>query len=813
MANKNMMKGSLPLDSAHTHVTGKSEYVDDRVAMKNELFMDVFYSTRAHAKIKKLNLSKALADQNVVAVYTAKDMPHNRWGTIFQDQPLLAEDTVQYAGEAIAIIVAKNTEAAQYAKQNIEIEYEDLPAIMSIQEAKEKQSFIGDRRFIKRGDLDLGFKQSDHTISGSIKIQGHDHFYLESQVSIVYPLEDGQLEVHTSSQHSTESQHVVAHALGIPAKDVIVQVKRLGGGFGGKESQAAPFAALAGLAAMKLNRPVRINLTKDDDMIMTGKRNPFENEYRVGFTSDGKISALEVKHFSDAGAYADLSTAIMERAMLHTDNAYYIPNILVEGQVCKTNHHSHTAFRGFGGPKGVATIEKIIDEVAHYLKKDPFEIRKLNLYGVGTNNETHYGQTFENNCLPRLFEQIEKKVNYQQKEKEISEFNKNSDQFIKGHSITPVKFGISFTTRFLNQANALVIIHTDGSVQIATGAVEMGQGVNTKILEMVTSELGLTRNKGRVMPTRTDKNANTSPTAASSGTDLNGAAALLATRKIKFRLSQLAIKLLETPKERWASKTAGLGCEPEIQLTHPNLDINDPNKGVDWPTGKATYLDIEFLDGKVFNNNKPEQKISFEELVVEAYLNRISLSDYSHYKIPGIEFNKLTGQGDAFLYFSQGICYSQVELNKDTGETKVEEVDILFDLGRPVNHDLDIGQISGAFTQGMGWVTTENLVYNDQGLLLSHAPSTYKIPSIQDTPRKYSIELIENEENYANVRGTKAVGEPPLLLGIAVWRAIVNALSRLEHFKDQMPQIKIPATNEEVLRAMYPKTFEQLDKK
>lgn len=807
-----MMKGSKPHDSAHTHVTGESEYVDDRPIMRGELFMDVFYSTRAHAKIKKLNFEKALAMPEVVAVYTHKDIPHNRWGTIFQDQPLLAEDIVSYAGEGIAIIVAKTLEASQRAKQKIEIEYEDLPAILSIQDAKKKQSFIGDRRFIKRGNIEDGFKQADQIIEGSIKIQGHDHFYLESQATVVYPQEDGQLEVHTSSQHSTESQHVVAHALGLSAKDVVVQVKRLGGGFGGKESQAAPFAALAALAAKKLNRPVRVNLTKDDDMIMTGKRNPFENEYKVGFKSDGTITALEVKHYSDAGAYADLSTAIMERAMLHTDNGYYIPNIHVEGQVCKTNHHSHTAFRGFGGPKGVATIEKILDEIAHKLNLDPFEVRNKNLYGIDERDITHYGQKFKNNCLPRLFKQIDQKINYKKRCQEIEKFNKDNDQFLRGHSITPVKFGISFTTRFLNQANALVIIHTDGSIQVATGAVEMGQGVNVRILTLVTDELGLARDKARAMPTRTDKNANTSPTAASSGTDLNGAAALLATRKIKYRLSQLADQLLEIPRERWASKTAGLGCEPEIELTHPNLDSNDPNEGADWPTGKATYFDIEFKDGKVFRKSTPENTITFEELVVEAYLNRISLSDYSHYRIPGIEFNKLTGQGDAFLYFSQGICYSQVTLNKDTGEAKVDEVDIIFDLGRPINHDLDIGQVCGAFTQGMGWVTTENLFYNDQGLLLSHAPSTYKIPSIQDTPRVFNIELLENEENYANVRGTKAVGEPPLLLGIAVWRAIANALSRLDHFKDEMPQIKIPATSEGIMREMYPSQFAKWDK-
>ncbi len=803
---------SLPHDSAHTHVTGQSEYVDDRTIMRNELFMDVFYSTRAHAKIEKLNFDKVLADKDIVAVYTYKDFHHNFWGTIFQDQPLLVEKEVQFAGEPIAIIVAKNLAAAQYAKQKVEIEYEDLPAILSIDAAKEKKSFIGDERQIKRGDFKKAYKESEHTLEGDIKIQGHDHFYLESQVTIAYPLEDGQIEVHSSSQHPTETQHVVAHALGLSSSDVVCQVKRMGGAFGGKESQAAPFAAMAALAAKKLNRPVRICLTKDDDMIMTGKRNPFENEFRVGFNSEGVIQALEVKLYSDSGAYADLSTAIMERAMLHSDNAYFIPHMQVTGQVCKTNHHPHTAFRGFGGPKGVATIELIIEKIAHYLKIDPIEIRKRNIYSdKGERNTTHYGQVVKNNCLESLFNKIEKDCDYKKRRSEIEKFNQTNTQFLKGISTTAVKFGISFTTRFLNQANALVIIHQDGSIQIATGATEMGQGVNARISQIVTSELGLPRSAARVMPTRTDKNANTSPTAASTGTDLNGAAALLATRKIKKRLSELALKLLETPKENWARKTAGLGTAPEIETNSFDFNPQDPNEDTDWKSGMATYNDIIFANESVYLKSKPKNKISFKDLVVEAYLNRVSLSDYSHYKIPGIEFNKLSGQGNAFLYYTQGVACSEVLLNKDSGEVKVSRVDILMDLGRPVNEELDLGQVTGAFIQGMGWVTTENLFYNDQGLLLSHAPSTYKIPNIQDTPRVFNVKLLENDENYANVRGTKAVGEPPLLLAISVWTAVQDALTNLKHYQQTYPQLKIPATNEEVLRAIYPNEFKSWD--
>jgi xanthine dehydrogenase large subunit len=799
---------SLPHDSAHTHVTGESEYVDDRPLLFNEAFVDIFYSTRAHALITKLDFTEVLKQPKVIKVFTAKDIPHNLWGAIFKDQPILADEKVQFAGEPIALIVAETMEAAQRAKQKVVVEYSDLGAVLSIDQAKVVKSFIGDQRKIERGQVDEAMNSAPHKIQGKIEIQGHDHFYLESQATIAYPLEDGQIEIHSSSQHPTETQHVVAHALGLPDKDIVVQVKRMGGGFGGKESQAAPFAAMAALCAQKLKRPVRLCLTKDDDMIMTGKRNPFENHYRIGFDHEGKILAWDVQLYSDGGAYADLSTSIMERAMLHSDNSYFIPHMRVTGQVCKTHHHPHTAFRGFGGPKGVATIEKAIEEIAHFLKKDALEIRKLNLYSDHDGkNLTHYGQEVENNQLSRLHSQLESKCDYKKRRLEIEKHNQSNLSTLRGLSLTSVKFGISFTTRFLNQANALVIVHLDGSLQISTGATEMGQGVNARISEMVTSELGLERSKARVMPTRTDKNANTSPTAASSGTDLNGAAALLATRKIKKRLSELAAYLLDLPQEKWASRTAGLGTQAEFVLKTHNLDVNDPNEGALWASGKATYFGIIFENGYVFHESNSSKKIEFKSVVVEAYLNRISLSDYSFYRIPGIEFNKLTGQGDAFLYFTQGTACTEVSIQRDTGEVKILRTDILMDLGRPVNHDLDVGQVSGAYIQGLGWVTTENLFYNDQGFLLSHAPSTYKIPSIQDTPRLFNIELLNNDENRANVRGTKAVGEPPLLLAISAWTAINNALSSLKRYEEKFPQIKIPATSERILRAIDPEKF------
>lgn len=818
---------NLPHDSAHTHVTGASEYVDDRPIMAGEVFLEVVYSPFAHAEIQSIRTDRALKHPGVVAVFTAKDLKENLWGTIFKDQPLLADSEVRFVGEAVAVVAAETPEAARKGRALVEVQYKELPSILSIAEARKQKSFIAGQRKIERGDVETALKNAPHRLDGTIVIRGADHFYLESQVSVAYPKEDGQIEIHASSQHPTEVQHVVAHALGLSSKDVTCIVKRMGGAFGGKESQGAPFAAYAALAAQKLKRPARIVLTKDDDMIMTGKRNPFENEYQVGFDDEGRILALDVQLYSDGGAYADLSTSIMERAMLHSDNAYFIPNMRVTGQVCRTHFHPHTAFRGFGGPKGVATIERIVEEIAHHLGKDPFDVRMLNVYTEnGGRDITHYGQKVENNCLPDLFERIARSANYWERRREVTEHNHAvllarqsaskgqhasgvSLSVLRGLSLVPVKFGISFTTRYLNQANALVIVHRDGTLQVSTGATEMGQGVYARIAEMVAVEFGLARNHVRIMPTTTDKNANTSPTAASSGTDLNGAAAVLAARKIKARLSLLALRVFDIPENRWARHTAGLGTEPEIDVSDAFSNTTDPNADAEWTTGIAIYHHIHFENGQVIRRapDLPEKSMTFAALVNEAYHHRLSLSDYAHYKFPGIAFNKMTGQGNAFLYYTQGTAVNEVSVDIDTGEVKVLRTDILMDLGRPINRDLDIGQVTGGFIQGMGWVTTEKLFYTKGGALLSHAPSTYKIPNIQDTPRVFNVELHQNETNYANVKGTKAVGEPPLLLAIGVWTAIHDALKCLPHYRDRYPRMELPATQEEALRAIAPERF------
>lgn len=785
--------GSPSHDSAWTHVTGGSEYVDDRPMLKNELFCGLVYSPHARAAVKRLDLTPALAIPGVICGVTAADVTHNHWGTIFQDQPIMADGEVHYAGEVVAVLGAESKAALARGLAAVLVEWQPLTAIKTIDEALSAKSFIGQERTIARGDVEGALQGARHRLAGKVCLQGADHFYLESQAVVVYPKESGQLEVHSSTQHPTETQHVVAEACGLSFSDVTCIAKRLGGGFGGKESQAAPIAAYAALIARKSGRPARLAITKDDDMIITGKRNPFQIHYEVGFSADGRINALDARLYSDGGAYADLSTAIMERAMLHSDNAYFIANMRVRGQVCRLNFHPHTAFRGFGGPKGVALIESIVEDIARVTGRDALDIRKLNCYGPGQ-DVTHYGQRVANNLLPQLFATLEAKSDYRARRQEILSWNeraRGSGENLRGLSLTAVKFGISFTTRFLNQGNALVNIHGDGTIQVSTGAVEMGQGVNTRIAAIVAEQFGVDLAKVRVMATSTEKNANTSPTAASSGTDINGAAAQKAAIAIRRRFAALAIQLEKIPRESWADKTAGLGTMSEVRVDHATND-------------EALDQDVVFHGGQVIVQSSGFT-VSFPELVREAYLNRISLSEYAHYRIENLGFDKLKGQGQAFLYFTQGVAASEVEVDQNTGEAKVRRVDILMDLGRPVNFGLDMGQVTGAFIQGMGWMTTENLVYNEQGLLVSHSPSTYKIPSIQDTPRIFNVDLVHNDGNVVNVRGTKAVGEPPLLLAISVWTAIRDAIMSARG--NEVVPLPVPATAERILRAMAPESF------
>lgn len=767
-----MKTKSLPHDSARGHVTGESVFLDDRPLQRGELHVGLVFSPVAHGKILSIDTSAAVALPGVAGVFTAADLHHNTWGTIIQDQPLLADKEVNFLGEAIAIVAAEDRATLAAAKKLVKLEIDPLPVILSIDEARAQAAFIAVERTILKGDPDTALAQAPHRIDGVFENKGQDHFYLESHISIVYPLENDQLEVHASSQHPTEVQHLVAEALGLRQSQVTCIVKRMGGGFGGKESQAATFSAYAALVAHKLKRPARLALSKDEDMQTTGKRHPFKDWYSVGFDAEGRIQALDVKLFADGGAYADLSTSILERAMLHSDNAYHLPNARIVGRICRTHNTPHTAFRGFGGPQGVAMIENVIEEIAIYLGKDALDVRRLNCY-QGEEQTTPYGQVVVNNTLPALFDRLSETSNYAQRRADIQAFNASSQTHLRGLALTAVKFGISFTSRFLNQGNALVNIHRDGTIQVSTGATEMGQGVNTKLQQLVAEAFAIPYQNVILLPTATDKNHNTSPTAASSGSDINGAAVVLACAQLQQRLKACLLA-------HWAQPVRGALDELSI-------------------TGQEDTSDILFQDGYLVHKDHPEQRMAFAEAVNLAFFNRISLSGYGHFKTPIPGYDRDAGKGHPFLYYTNGVAACEVLIDRLTGELKILRSDVLMDLGRPINEGIDRGQVTGAFVQGLGWVTTENLVYSDKGALLSHSPTTYKIPNIQDTPREFYLELLENEEPI-NVRGSKAVGEPPLLLGFAAWAAVKNALSTTQDKFN--PPLRLPATAEDILSCL-----------
>ena len=767
---------SIPHDSARSHVTGESVFIDDRPMMKNEVLVGVLGCPVSAGIIKKIDTSEALKVNGIVGVFTSSDFPHNRWGTIVPEQPILVDDhngVIGYIDEPLCLVAGINQQAINLALKLIKVEVEEKSAIITIDQAIAADSFICKSTPFIRGDADSALKNAPHVLRGEFVCGGQEHFYMESQATIVYPLENGQLEVHSSSQHPTETQHVVAHALHLDFSQVVCIVKRMGGGFGGKESQAAHFAAMAALVAYKLKRPARLALTKDDDMMMTGKRHPFKNFYEIGFDDQGKILAFKAKLFANGGAYTDLTPSILDRAMFHIDGCYYFENCLIEGSALRTNQHSNTAFRGFGGPQGNMTIESIIEDMANYLKIDSFKIREINLYGKLDRNITPYGQIVDNNVLPELFSKLHQSSDYQKHLDEIKTFNKLRSGKLRGLSMTGCKFGIAFTAKHLNQGNALVNVHLDGTIQVSTGATEMGQGVNTKMQQIAAMSFGLPHSAVVLMPTSTEKNHNTSPTAASSGADINGGAVLKACEKISARLKWIA------------------------HLHFSGVTFDGVNEFPPFVSGAVNTDHITF-ENELVKDSKTEKQMTFKELVKMAYFNRVSLGDYAFFITEGLGFDKKTLKGKAFNYFTNGAAASLIEIDEYTGELKVLRTDILMDLGRPINPGIDIGQVSGAFIQGMGWVTTENLFYHPTtSKLLTHSPTTYKIPNIQDTPRIFNIELLENHSNTQNVMRSKAVGEPPLLLGCNVWAAVKNALSYRSN-KD-LPNITSPATNEVIL--------------
>jgi xanthine dehydrogenase molybdopterin binding subunit len=751
-------------DSAIYHVTGQSVYIND-IPASSMLHGRVYYSPHAHALIKSFDLEKVKNLSGVIAILSANDIPgDNQMGPVIHDEVCLADGKVECQGQAIFLIAAIDEATAIEAEKLIEIECEHLPHVLDIETAIEKGELLNTPRKIETGDVDLIISESELKISGHLKSGAQEHWYLETQSCLCVPQEGNEMKVYSSTQHPSETQAIVAEVLGINRNEVIVEVKRMGGAFGGKETQGNHVAAWSALLAQATGYPVKIHLFRDDDQIITGKRHPFLSKYQAAFTSEGKITALDVELNANGGVSNDLSMAILERAMFHIDNAYYIPNLRVIGKVWKTNIPSNTAFRGFGGPQGMAVIETVIDRIARQLNMDAARVRKLNFYGEEKNNITHYGQTVKQNRLSLLFDKLMKNSAYYELRKETEVFNNENEFYKKGLALTPVKFGISFTTSFLNQAGALVNIYRDGTVLINHGGTEMGQGLYTKMLDIASMELGIPKDRIKVSATDTSKVPNTSATAASSGSDLNGMAVKNAIDKIKVRLSQFVCQKF----------------------------------GIKY---SETEHSICFSNGYVFDPHKPDVKISFNDLVEQAYLNQISLSATGFYKTPDIHFDKDKGRGKPFHYFAYGMAVSQVILDILTGHHEINKTFIVHDLGNSINRRIDIGQVEGGFVQGVGWCTTEEIKWDANGKQLNHSPDTYKIPGVRDIPKEFHIELMENIPNPDTIQNSKAVGEPPFMLAFSVWLAIKDAISAVGNHKFE-PEFQIPATNEVILKSI-----------
>ena len=756
---------NIPHDSAIKHVSGESVYIDDMLVNSQLLVGRVVYSKHAHAKIKSINLEAAKKLSGVHAVLTYKDIPGaNQMGPVIHDEPCLAIDKVECVGQAIVLIAAETEAIAIAAERLIEIEYEVLEAILDLKTAIAKNNLLGPERTMKRGDAEAALKTAKHTLKGELETGAQEHWYLETQACICVPGEHQEITAYSSTQHPSETQAIIAEVLGIGKNEIVVETRRMGGAFGGKETQANWTAAWSALLANATKRPVKIRLFRDDDQIMTGKRHPYLINYEVGFDDAGKIEAIKVVQNTDGGYATDLSFAILERAMLHADNSYYIPNMHVTGKAYKTNRVSNTAYRGFGGPQGIAGMETIIDRIARTLKKDAAEIRKLNFYGTDKDNITHYGQEVELNRLHVLYDKLMTSSDYTQRRKEINEYNSKNEFYKKGLAITSVKFGISFTTSFLNQAGALVNIYKDGTILVNHGGTEMGQGLNTKISQIAAAELGVSLSKIKVNATNTSKIPNTSATAASAGTDLNGMAVKNAIDIIKERLKEFFAKEF--------SKTAA---------EKPSLQEN-----------------IKIENDLIFDSKNPDRKIAFDEAMMICYLNQISLSASGFYKTPNIGWDKVTGWGKPFNYYSFGMCVSEVMVDTLTGFVHNLRTDILHDVGDSINSGIDKGQVEGAYVQGLGWCTTEEIKWNDKGHMLNHSPDTYKIPSVQDIPKDFRVELMTGIPNPNAIRKSKAVGEPPFMHAFATWLAIKDAISAVANHELE-PKFKLPATNEMIL--------------
>ena len=744
-----------PHESGSKHVSGYANYIDDIVEPKGTLYGAIGYSKKAYAIIKKLDLSEVWKSEGVVSVVTSADIPgRNDVGAVHDGDPIFT-NKVEYYGQPLFAVAATSTELARKAILKARVTYKTLKPVIDIREALRKKLFVLKGKKIKRGNPSKKISKAKNYLKNSFTLGSQEHFYLEGQIAFVIPQEDNDFKVFSSTQHPSETQQIIAKMLDQKNNTINVEVRRIGGGFGGKETQSFIFAAICTLLSKKTKFPVKLKMDRDDDIIITGKRHDFHADYEVGFNHHGIIEGVKIKLASRCGISPDLSGAINSRALLHIDNAYYLSDILVENYLCKTNTSSSTAFRGFGGNQGMMIIENIVDNVAGYLKKDPAEIRKINFYQKNKKNITHYGMKIEDNVINEIFIKLIKSSNYKNRRLNIKKFNLKNRYLKKGLAITPVKFGISFTTIHLNQAGALVhIYHADSSIHVSTGAIEMGQGTYTKIAQLVANEFGLPFNKIKVSSTRTDKVPNTSASAASSTTDLNGAAAINAVNKIKQNLALFVKKKYK-------------------------LKIDE----VIYKNSKVKFK------GKIF---------SFSSLIKEAYLNRVSLSSSGFYSTPKIHFNNKTFLGRPFLYFAYGAAISEVLIDTLTGENKTLRVDILHDHGRAINPIIEKGQIEGGFVQGAGWLTMEEVKWKSNGQLTTHSPSTYKIPAVNDMPEKFNVKIFKNLNRENVVNKSKTTGEPPLMLAMSVFFAIKDAISSVGNYKI-IPQLDAPATPEAIL--------------
>ena len=763
----------LPHDSARLHVTGAAQYVDDIPTPAGTLHLAFGISSIARGKITKMDLSAVRAAPGVVKVLTADDLPfENDVSPAAHDEPMLSDGSIHYLGQPVFLVVAQSHIQARKAARLGELSYEEETPILTVDQALAANSRFEDGAVIwSQGDVGLALPEAEQTIEGRMELGGQEHFYLEGQSALAHPQENGDIHVVSSTQHPTEIQHKVAEALGLPMHGVRVECRRMGGGFGGKESQGNALAVACAVAAHITGKSCKMRYDRDDDMVITGKRHDFRITYKAGFDSKGRISAIEFVQYARCGWAQDLSLPVADRAMLHADNAYDLPNVRIESHRLKTNTQSATAFRGFGGPQGMVGIERVMDHIAHHLGVDPLQVRRVNYYEEARGpsapsrspedisgqkkNLTPYGMEVTDFVLNKLTDELTETAAYQTRRSEVAAWNAQNGTIKKGLALTPVKFGISFTLTHLNQAGALVHVYQDGSVMLNHGGTEMGQGLFQKVAQVAADAFGIGLEDVRITASDTAKVPNTSATAASSGSDLNGMAVRVACETIKDRMA--------------AHLAASHGC---------------------------TIEDVSFEEGGV---RVGETRLSFAEAASQAYQARVSLSSTGFYKTPDLSWDRIRGTGRPFYYFAYGASLSEVAVDTRTGEYRVLRSDILHDAGRSLNPALDIGQIEGGFVQGMGWLTTEELVWTDTGRLATHAPSTYKIPACSDRPDIFNVALFENANREETIHRSKAVGEPPFMLGISVLHALSDAVAACG---SDYPMLDAPATPERVLAAI-----------